>query len=153
MDIQGMPVPGAPGAAPQPQAKPETQGPGQEPGGADFKDKLSSGQPEQATGAPNEVNQVAQKPDVQDPSKVNEAQKTAMAELLADPVQGRQALSREAATLVQQYKAGKVDPQELTWKLFDLQMKAQDLSLKSELVSKVIEHGTSGVKTVLQTQA
>jgi hypothetical protein len=35
----------------------------------------------------------------------------------------------------------------------DIQMRIQRATFNVELVSKVVEHGTTGVKTVLQTQA
>lgn len=37
--------------------------------------------------------------------------------------------------------------------ILSVQLEVQQISFRVELVSKVIEHGTSGTKTVLQTQA
>jgi len=39
------------------------------------------------------------------------------------------------------------------WKLFEIQQRVQDLSFRMQLVSKVIEHGTSSVKQLSNTQA
>lgn len=45
------------------------------------------------------------------------------------------------------------DPQLETWRLLDLQTRAQDVAFRVELVTKIVEHGVGGVKQLSQTQA
>ena len=55
----------------------------------------------------------------------------------------------------QQIADGKVpasDAQAQVWKLLDLQTRVQDVAFRVELVTKVIEQGTGGIKQLSQTQ-
>ena len=60
------------------------------------------------------------------------------------------------ADLEARAKAGEIDSNDTrvdTWRLLDLQTRAQDVAFRVELVTKVVEQATSGVKQISQTQA
>jgi hypothetical protein len=44
------------------------------------------------------------------------------------------------------------EQRELTWKMFGLQLSAQEHAMQIEMVTKLVEHGTSSVKQISQTQ-
>ncbi len=63
-------------------------------------------------------------------------------------------MRREMEGLVDALKNKTIDPRSALdqAKLFSLQMRIQDNAFRIETIVKVVEHGTSSVKSVLQTQ-
>ena len=73
--------------------------------------------------------------------------------LSLDMFKQQQGLRAEARQVFEQMRDGKLHGVEAMGRLMDLQMRAQEVSFRLELASKVIEHGTTGARTMLQTQA
>lgn len=68
----------------------------------------------------------------------------------------RSEIQQIRADLEARANAGEIDSNDTrvdTWRLLDLQTRAQDVAFRVELVTKVVEQATSGVKQISQTQA
>lgn len=62
---------------------------------------------------------------------------------------------KENASLIEAYKSGEVgatDRPLMMMKMLDSQIKVQDLSMRVELATKLVEHGTTSVRQISQTQ-
>ncbi len=77
-----------------------------------------------------------------------------------DPLQQANGIRDEIASIrdnLEQMKAsGKIDESDgqlQLWRMLDLQTRVQDVHFRVELVTKVVEQGTSGIKQISQTQA
>ena len=105
------------------------------------------------------------KPATQPTDRVNALSPAAKSDVFArfDHVRGElRAYTQKSAEMDKLVAEGKLkpnDPQVLAARrdemrqLLFLQSEMQGAAMKVEIASKVVEHGTSGVKTVLQTQA
>lgn len=144
-----MPIPGAGPVPPTPSQNLTTQqttdaaSPTKTPGAA-FGQKMDA-----AKGAADAAATQAQQ-------QVTAAQAPAKTDPLSAATSLRQEIAQIRADLEKQKVAGKIDEKDgqiQLWRLFDLQTRAQDLHFRVELVTKVVEHGTSSVKQISQTQA
>jgi len=147
-----MTIPGGPSPI-QP-----NQIPGQTPGAEAGNPAEKAGQTPGA--AFGEHMQSAQQPDaaqqVQAPAETQRVEQTGR----IDPLEQAKGIREEIASirenLEQMRASGKIDESDgqlQIWRMLDLQTRVQDVHFRVELVTKVIEHGTSSIKQISQTQA
>lgn len=153
-----MSIPGAPGPVPPTPGQTPGSSPANTPG-ADSANPAAKAGDAQGVAFGAHMQPAAQPNAAQQTQAANDTQRVGKVGNI-DPLEQAKGIREEITSirqnLEQMQATGKIDPadgQLQMWRMLDLQTRVQDVHFRVELVTKVVEHGTSSIKQISQTQA
>lgn len=157
-----MSIPGAPGPVPPTPGNTPGSSPAGSPAdlaGADSANPANTAGDTQGVAFGSHMQPAAPPDAAQQTQAANETQRVGKIDNI-DPLEQAKGIREEITSirqnLEQMQASGKIDPadgQLQMWRMLDLQTRVQDVHFRVELVTKVVEHGTSSIKQISQTQA